>query len=110
MGLIYTKHALGRLKQRQVSQEKANLVYSTPDTIKAGKKANTQEYSRRFGQKTITLVVGKGQQGENLIISAWIDPPEYGTKDYYQKKRYQKYQQASGFKKIWLIIKEQFGF
>lgn len=108
--LIFTNHALSRLKDRQFSQEQAESVFSQPDHIKPGKKSNTWEYIKRVGKQTITLIVTNNNQDEKIVISAWIDPPVFGTADYQQKQRYQEYHRAGPLKKIWLIIKEQFGF
>lgn len=110
MEFIFTKHALERLKERQFSQEQAKLALTSPDQTKPGKKSNTWEYLKKFGQKTVTLIVTNNNQGEKIVVSAWIDPPIYGTADYHKKKRYQEYYRSSGLKKIWLIIKEQLGF
>jgi len=110
MEFIFTKHALERLKQRQFSQEQAKLALTSPDQTKPGKKDNTWEYLKKFGKQTVTLIVINNNQGEKVVISAWINPPIFGTKDYQQKQRYQEYYKSSGLKKIWLIIKEQFGF
>ncbi|OGK67009.1 hypothetical protein A2313_01620 [Candidatus Roizmanbacteria bacterium RIFOXYB2_FULL_41_10] len=109
-GLIWTNHALQRLQERQFSQSQAALAYSTPDQIRAGKKANTQEYMKHFGEKTITLIVSNNDRGEKIVVSAWIDPPLWGTKDYQKKQRYHEYYRAGPLKKIWLIIREQLGF
>jgi len=110
MHFIFTKHARKRLKERQFSQEQAELAFSQPDHIKPGKKNNTWEYLKKFGKQTITLIVTNNDQGEKIVVSAWIDPPVFGTKDYQQKQRYQEYYRSGGLKKIWLIIKEQLGF
>lgn len=110
MQFIFTKHALERLKERQFSQAQANLTLTSPDKIKPGKKNNTWEYLKKYSQKTVTLIVTNNNQGEKIVVSAWIDPPIHGTKDYQQKQRYQEYHRSSGLKKIWLIIKEQLGF
>lgn len=107
---IWTNHALQRLKERQFNQEQAKLAFSQPDRIKPGKKSNTWEYIKQFGKQTVTLIVTNNHQSEKIVISAWIDPPHFGTKDYQQKQRYREYHRSSGLKKIWLIIKEQLGF
>ena len=110
MQFIFTKHALQRLKERQFSQEQASFALSSPDKIKPGKKNNTWEYLKKFGYQTMTLIVTNNSQGEKIVVSAWIDPPIFGTKDYQQKKRYREYHRSGPLKKIWLIIKEQLGF
>jgi len=108
--LTWTNHAKDRLKERQFSQVQASQAFSNPDNIIPGKQGNTQQYLKHFGEKTITLIVSTNERGEKVVVSCWIDPPNYGTRDYYQNQRYHEYQKASPFRKIWLIIKEQLGF
>jgi hypothetical protein len=109
-GLIWTNHALTRLRERQFSQQTATTCYTSPDYTKPGKQPGTTEYQKRLGAKTITLIISKNRTGEKVVVSAWIDPPAEGTKDYRHRQNYLEYQKASSLKKIWLIIKEQLGF
>jgi len=109
-GLIWTNHALTRLRERQFTQETAAVAYTSPDYTKAGKQSGTIEYQKRLGEKTVTLIISKNREGEKIVVSAWIDPPAQGTSDYRNRQRYLEYQKASGLKKIFLIIKEQLGF
>jgi hypothetical protein len=109
-GVIWTNHALDRLKEREFSQEKARQAFYSPDYQQSGKKPGTVEYKKRFGTETVTVIATKNNRSEWVIISTWIDPPLPGTKDSFKKKRYIEYQKASNLKKIWLIIKEQLGF
>jgi len=108
--LIWTNHALDRLRERQFTQATAAVAYSSPDHIKIGKKPGTTEYQKHLGKQTVTLIISQNREGEKIVVSAWVDPPIYGTQDHYNRKRYLEYQRASGLKKIWLIIKEQLGF
>lgn len=107
---IWTKHALQRLKERQFDQHEAASVLDCPDKIKPGKKNNTYEYIKKLGNKTVTLIVAANERGEKIVVSAWINPPLPGTKDYRQRERYLKYYRSGPLKKIWLIVKEQLGF
>ena len=109
MTLIFTKHARTRLQERGFSKDQAQLVFEKADKIKPGKRTGSQEYIKKIGYQTITLIVGNNNQ-DKIVISAWIDPPLPGTKDASKQKRYKEYHQSSALKKIWLIIKEQFGF
>ena len=108
--LVWTNHALERLAERQFSRTKALEAFIHPNEIKAGKQPGTEEYRKRMGNQTVTLIVATNDRGEKVVISCWINPPVYGTRDYYQKQKYREYQNASPLKKIWLIIKEQLGF
>jgi len=108
-GIIWTNHALERLKDRAFPQDKAWETIKYADIEKAGQKANTREFKKKFGAQTVTAIASKNEKGEWVVVSCWIDPPVIGTKDHYKKQKYWEYQKASNLKKIWFIILEQLG-
>lgn len=108
-GYIWTNHALERLGQRGLTQEMAWSAVAQSDHSQPGKQGST-EYRKKFGKSTVTVIVKTSERGEKIVISCWIDPPYYGTDDYYKKQAYDRYQKASGWGKVWLIIKEALGF
>jgi hypothetical protein len=110
MSLIFTNHALARLKERGFTKEQAYLTFSSPDNVRSGKKNNTWEYTKKFDKQTIILIVTNNNQNEKIVISAWINPPLPGTKDAIKRQKYWQYHKSSPLRKIWLIIKEQLGF
>lgn len=109
-GAVWTNHALERLGQRGLSQELAGQTFQHPEKIETGKDGSL-EYTKRFGKSLVTVVAKKNDKGEWIILSNWIDPPLYGTQDYYKKQKYQKfqksYQEAGFWGKLWLEIKRQ---
>lgn len=109
-GFIWTNHALERIGQRGLSQEMAWSSIEHYDTYRVGKQYGTTEYEKRFGNSKVTVIVKVNEKNEKVVISCWIDPPYYGTDDYYKKQAYNRYQKASGWGKILLIIKEALGF
>lgn len=107
--LIFTNHALQRLDERAFSRSMVETTVSSPDSVGAGKNAGTLEYVRRFGEQRVTAVIGKGSQGEDLVLSCWVDPPVAGTADHHKKLRYIKYQRAGFWQKVLMDILQSFG-
>ena len=109
-GFIWTSHALERLGQRGLNQEMAWSTIEHYDATRDGRQYGTTEYEKHFGKSKVTVIVKTNERSEKVIISCWIDPPYHGTDDYYKKQAYNRYQKASGWGKIMLIIKEALGF
>lgn len=108
-GLIWTNHALARLKERGLSQELAARAFTEPDEFFPGKKTGTMEYRKKVESSVITLILKQNEKKEWLVLSAWIDPPLYGTKDYRKKQAYERYKKAGFWGKVWYTIKSQLG-
>ncbi len=106
--IIWTNHALKRNKERQITQAWIEKTINHPDefsTIEGGKTKS----NKIFGSYTVTVITTKSDSGKYLILSAWVNPPIPGTKDY-KKENYKKNaRNSSGFKKIWLILLGQLG-
>jgi hypothetical protein len=107
--LIFTNHALERISDRKMNKNMILQAFSSPDSKNKGKKPDTTEFIKHTGSSTITLIAKQNEKNEWIALSAWIDPPYPGTKDYKEKKRYNAYQHAGFWGKIWLTIKSQLG-
>ena len=105
--IIFTDHALKRLEERYFKKTMVEFTISSPDKVSPGKQNGTMEYVKKFGPKRVTAIVGSARTGEPLVLSCWIDPPVYGTKDYQKKERYKAYRKAPWWRKI---LMEIFGF
>ncbi len=108
-GLIWTNHALERLKERNLPQDLAYAAFTSPDTSINGKKPQTIEYQKFVDHYKITVIATKNEKGEWIVLSCWIDPPMPGSIDIKKRQAYQEYQKATFWKKIWLTIKQQLG-
>lgn len=106
---IWTKHALERNKERQITQSWIEATVNNPDycsNIEGGKIKSI----KKFGTHEVTAITTKSDSGKYLILSAWINPPIPGTKDFKKENYYKNMKNSSGIKKILLIIKNQLGF
>jgi hypothetical protein len=107
--LIFTNHALQRLKERKFMQQMAWETFIKPDSVIDGKHSETKEFRRRFDASVVTLIAKQNEKQQWVVLSCWIDPPLPGTKDYKEKQRYNAYQKAGFWRKFWLTIKSQLG-
>lgn len=112
--MIWTNHALERLGQRGLTKDLVEQTFQKPDGTLPGKISGSLAQIKYFGKSKVTVITKKNEEGEDLILSVWIDPPLYGTSDYYQKKDYTKfrtaYSKAGFWGKFWLELKKQLGF
>lgn len=92
-GIIWTNHALDRLKERGISQGDAYFAFNSPDESRQGtnKKGSSvyfktynvplKDFPDSVGQK-IEVVAKKNEEGEWIILSVWARPiyPQRGGK------------------------------
>jgi len=70
-GVIWTNHALERLKQRNISQGDAWATWKRPDSSKFDSTKGVWVYKRRYGGMAIEIVAKKNEKGQWLILSVW---------------------------------------
>lgn len=106
--ILWTKHARVRNKERQITQSWVETTINAPDTT-ANLEDGKVEYKKKFKNQTVAIVCKKSGEGKYLVLSSWINPPNYGTQDF--KNRFYKKQlkNAGGFKKFWLTLLHQIG-
>lgn len=109
-GIIWTNHALSRLNQRGLTQEKAWYTFKHPDDSYKGKEAATTEFIRKEQNSTITVIAKQNEKKEWIVISSWVDPPLPGSIDIAKKEEYKKYKKSGFFGKLVYSIKKQLGF
>ncbi len=109
-GIIWTNHALERLSQRGIPQDAALQAFQQADTTLQGKHGDSLQYQKKFGNKTVTLIVKQNERNESIVLSVWMDPPLPWTKDYKEKQAWKKYQKASFWGKVWYTLRKQLGW
>lgn len=109
-GIIFTTHALQRLRERGVTQEQVWHIIKHPENRIAGKNPGTTEYQKIVGNSIISVITKFTDKGENLVVSVIVEPPLPGTFAAKQKKYYHEYKNAPWWKKFLLVAKKQLGF
>lgn len=118
--VVFTNHAIDRMKQRGISGDWVWQAVKQPDEKQSGKQKHTTEFVKNFGEKTVTAVGKKNDIGEWVVLSAWMDPPVEGTEDFYKKEAYirarekdrlfsKQMEKASFWGKLWLTFRKQAG-
>lgn len=118
--VVFTNHAITRMKERGISGEWAWATVKKADKNQPGKEKHTTEFIKKFGAQTITVIGKKNDIGEWVVLSVWIDPPPIGTPDHIKKQKYlkkleknkaldQKMEKASFWGKLWLTFRKQSG-
>jgi hypothetical protein len=79
-GIIWTNHALERLRQRQIKQGDAWATWSRPDQSKKGTAPDSWVYYRTFGNEKIEVVAKQNEKKEWLVLSVWSKPVSGGDK------------------------------
>lgn len=74
-GVIWTDHALKRLKERGISQSDAWATWSRPDQSRQGSnQKGSWVYYKTYGDQKLEVVAKKNEKGEWLILSVWSRP------------------------------------
>lgn len=69
--IIWTNHALSRLKERNISQSDAWATWNRPHQSRYAKAKGAWIYYRTFGNQRIEVVAKKNEKGEWVVLSVW---------------------------------------
>jgi hypothetical protein len=69
--LIWTKHALQRLKERGLTQSDAWATWRNPDLRRPAQTKGNWIYYKTFGNQKLEVVVAKKGRGESVVVSVW---------------------------------------
>lgn len=67
--IVWTNHALERLKERGISKSDAEATWAKPDGSKYAKSKGAWIYWKRIGNTKIKVVAKKDVKGEWVILS-----------------------------------------
>ena len=74
-GVIWTNHALDRLKERGISQSDAWATWRRPDQSRPGtNQKGSWVYYKTYGDQKIEVVAKQNEKGEWVILSVWSKP------------------------------------
>ena len=79
-GVIWTNHALDRLRQRGIEQGDAWATWRNPQTSKKGSASGSWVYYRSYGSTQIEVVAKQNEKKEWIILSVWSQPVFEGHK------------------------------
>lgn len=71
-GVIFTNHALNRLHNRNVSQQKAYQTLKSSQKKQRGKTPGSFKFSRDFGDYLLQLIAKKNDQNQWIILTCWV--------------------------------------
>lgn len=70
-GIIWTNHALDRLRQRNIKQGEAWATWKRPDSSKFDNKKGVWVYRRSINSQAIEVVAKKNEKGNWIVLSVW---------------------------------------
>jgi hypothetical protein len=73
-GVIWTNHALSRLRERGINQGDAWATFNRPDQSRFAKAKGAWVYYKIYGNEKIEVVAKKNEKGEWIILSVWSRP------------------------------------
>lgn len=85
-GVIWTDHALQRLKERNIKQGDAWAAWRRPDQSRRAGTDGAWIYYRTWGDEKIEVVAKKNDRGQWIILSVW-SRPVYGDHKPSRKSR-----------------------
>ena len=69
--IIWTNHALERLKERNISQSDAWATWNRPDQSRKGTAPDSWVYYKTYGNQKIEVVAKKDEKGKWIVLSVW---------------------------------------
>ncbi len=70
-GVIWTKHALERLRRRKISQGDAWATFRRPDQSRYATAKGAWIYYKTYGNQKIEVVAKQNERKEWIILSVW---------------------------------------
>ncbi len=70
-GVIWTNHALQRLKERNIAQGDAWATWRRPDQSRYAKSQDSWIYYKTWGNRKIEVVTKQNEKKEWIILSVW---------------------------------------
>ena len=79
-GVIWTNHAIERLKQRNISQGDAWATFKRPSESRFAKSKGAWVYYKTYGNQKVEVVAKQNEKKEWIILSVWSKPVHGGQK------------------------------
>lgn len=79
-GVVWTNHALKRLKERGIKQGDAWATFNRPDSSRYARARGAWIYYKTWKAQKIEVVAKKNPKGEWLVLSVWSRPDNASQK------------------------------
>lgn len=73
-GVIWTNHALERLRERRIGQGDAWATFNRPQESRYASSKGAWIYHRTYGKEKIEVVAKQNEKREWVILSVWSRP------------------------------------
>lgn len=73
-GIIWTNHALDRLKERGISQGDAWATFNSPDQSRYATSKGAWVYYKTYGSERLEVVAKKNEQNKWIVLTVWSRP------------------------------------
>ncbi len=73
-GIVWTNHALSRMRERGIKQGDVWATFRRPDNSKYSKKKGVWVYHKKSGSQKIEVVAKQNEKKEWVILSVWSKP------------------------------------
>lgn len=73
-GVVWTNHALTRLRERGIKQGDAWAAFKRPDQSRYATSQGAWVYYKTYRGEKIEVVAKKNERGEWIILSVWSRP------------------------------------
>lgn len=85
-GVIWTNHALQRLRERGIKQGDAWATFKRPDQSRYAASKGAWVYYKTYGNQKVEVVAKQNEKKEWIILSVWSKPVyDNGKKTTYRK-------------------------
>jgi len=71
LGVIFTDHALQRLRERKIAQSDAWYTWKHPDQQLRGTTPGSYRYRKTYGRQQIEVIAKQNEKREWIILSCW---------------------------------------
>jgi hypothetical protein len=70
-GLIWTNHALSRMRERGIKQGDAWATWKRPDNSRYAKNRGAWVYHKTYGDNKVEVVAKQNEKKEWVVLSVW---------------------------------------
>lgn len=73
-GIIWTNHAIERMKERGIKQGDAWATWKNPEQTRKASTRSAWVYYKTYGNERLEVVATKNDRGEIIVLSVWSKP------------------------------------